>query len=89
MENDLLPYLNRDSVLILDNMKSHHTKAAKDLLDQAEVHYIYLPPSSPDLNPIEKLWSKRTVLLKNSIRKNPAKQEQLCICGIFRRRKTQ
>ena len=73
LENDLLPDLNRDSVIILDNMKSHHTKAVKDLMAQAKVHYIYLPPSSPDLNPIEKLWSKGKVLLKNLIRKKSRK----------------
>ena len=79
----MLPYLNRDSVLILDNMKSHHTKAAKDLLDQAEVHYIYLPPSGPDLNPIEKLWSKGTVLLKNSIRKIPQSRSNSAFAGFL------
>lgn len=55
LENDLLPYLNRDSVLVMDNMKSHHAKAVKDLLDNSGVRYIYLPPYGPDLNPIEKL----------------------------------
>ena len=57
LETDLLPHLNGDSVLIMD-MKSHHAKAVKKLLDSFGVRYIYLPPYSPDLNPIEKLWSK-------------------------------
>ena len=57
-ETDLLPHLNGNSVLIMDNMKSHHAKAVKELLDSSGVRYIYLPPYSPDLNPIEKLWSK-------------------------------
>lgn len=54
---DLLPHLNGNSVLIMDNMKSHHAKAVRNLLDSSGVRYIYLPPYSPDLNPIEKLWS--------------------------------
>ena len=58
LETDLLPHLDSDSVLIMDNMKSHHAKAVKNLLDSSGVRYIYLPPYSPDLNPIEKLWSK-------------------------------
>lgn len=33
LETDLLPYLNSDSVLIMDNMRSHHTKAVTALLD--------------------------------------------------------
>lgn len=57
LEIDLLPHLNGNSVLIMDNMKSHHAKAVRNLLDSSSVRYIYLPPYSPDLNPIEKLWS--------------------------------
>ena len=64
LENDLLPYLNRNSVLVMDNMKSHHAKAVKDLLDSSGIRYIYLPPYSPDLNPIEKLWSKVKAILR-------------------------
>ena len=69
LENNLLPYLNRDSVLVMDNMKSHHAKAVKDLLDSSGIRYIYLPPYSPDLNPIEKLWSK----VKSFLRKFKAR----------------
>lgn len=64
LEHDLLPYLSGDSVLVMDNMKSHHAKAVKALLDKAKVPYLYLPPYSPDLNPIEKLWSKVKALLR-------------------------
>ena len=64
LEIDLLPHLNDNSVLIMDNMKSHHAKAVKNLLDSSGVRYIYLPPYSPDLNPIEKLWSKVKAFLR-------------------------
>ena len=64
LETDLLPHLNSNSVLIMDNMKSHHAKAVNDLLDSSGVRYIYLLPYSPDLNPIEKLWSKVSILCK-------------------------
>lgn len=64
LENELLPYLSSDSILIMDNMRSHHVKAVKALLDHSRVQYVYLPPYSPDLNPIEKLWSKIKVLLR-------------------------
>ena len=64
LETDLLPHLNDNSVLVMDNMKSHHAKAVKKLLDSSGVRYIYLPPYSPDLNPIEKLWSKVKALLR-------------------------
>ena len=64
LESDLLPHLNGNSVLIMDNMKSHHARAVKNLLDSSGVRYIYLPPYSPDLNPIEKLWSKVKAFLR-------------------------
>ena len=64
LENDLLPYLNPDSVLVMDNMKSHHAKAVKNLLDSSGIRYAYLPPYSPDLNPIENLWAKVKALLR-------------------------
>ena len=64
LEKDLLPYLSSTSVLVMDNMKSHHAKAVKELLDNAGIHYLYLPPYSPDFNPIEKLWSKVKAILR-------------------------
>lgn len=57
LRNILIPTLSPDSVVVMDNMRSHHTQAVKDLLEQAGVQYLYLPPYSPDLNPIEKMWS--------------------------------
>lgn len=64
LETDLLPHLNGDSVLVMDNIKSHHAKAVRNLLDSSGVRYIYLPPYSPNLNLIEKLWSKVKALLR-------------------------
>ena len=66
LKDILLPHLNCDSVLVMDNMKSHHAKAVKDLLDSSGVRYTYLPPYSPDLNPIEKLWSKVKALFQST-----------------------
>uniref|UniRef100_UPI0040266779 transposase n=1 Tax=Gemmiger qucibialis TaxID=2997294 RepID=UPI0040266779 len=42
----------------------HHARAVRNLLDSSGVRYIYLPPYSPDLNPIEKLWSKVKAFLR-------------------------
>ena len=53
----------------MDNMRSHHAKAVKQLLDSTKVNYLYLPPYSPDLNPIEKMWSKlKAFLMKEKMR---------------------
>ena len=66
LETDLLPHLNGNSILVMDNMKSHHAKAVKELLDSSGVRYIYLPPYSPDLNPFEKAMVEGKGSLHNS-----------------------
>ena len=69
MEKQLIPSLGKDDVVIMDNMRSHHAKIVTELLDKAGISYLYLPPYSPDLNPIEKMWSKmKSILRKRKIR---------------------
>jgi transposase len=61
LEQVLLPELRRsrpDAVLVLDNLRAHKTAAVRRLLDRSGFLYRYLPPYSPDLNPIEPAWAK-------------------------------
>jgi DDE superfamily endonuclease len=49
----------RPCVVVLDNYSVHHSQAVKDAipaLAAADVHFCYLPPYSPELNPIEPVW---------------------------------
>ena len=65
----LVPSLEKDDVVIMDNMRSHHAQIVTELLDKAGISYLYLPPYSPDLNPIEKMWSKmKSFLRKRKVR---------------------
>ncbi len=48
----------------MDNMRSHHVKAVRKVLEAKGIIPLYLPPYSPDLNPIEKMWSKVKALLR-------------------------
>jgi hypothetical protein len=62
LERVLLPELRRakpDAVIVMDNLGAHKTRAVRDLLEQSGFAYRYLPPYSPDLNPIEHAWAKR------------------------------
>ena len=69
LKTKLLPPLSEADIIAMDNMRSHHAKAVKQLLDSSKVTYLYLPPYSPDLNPIEKMWSKfKAFLRKEKIR---------------------
>ena len=58
LENILIPTLHKGDIVIMDNLRSHHVKAVAEVLAKAEVKLLYLPPYSPDFNPIEKMWSK-------------------------------
>ena len=53
LKKKLLPTLSEADIIVMDNMRSHHAKAVKRLLDSSKVTYLYLPPYSPDLNPFE------------------------------------
>ena len=50
-------------MVILDNFRSHHSKAVKESAESLNIKLIFLPPYSPDLNPIEFIWKsvKRAV----------------------------
>jgi transposase len=57
LEHMLLPQLVTGSVIVLDNASFHKAKSTRQLVEQAGCELLYLPPYSPDLNPIEKLWA--------------------------------
>lgn len=68
MKEQLIPSLEKDDVVIMDNMRSHYAKIVTELLDKVGISYMYLPPYSPDLNPIEKMWLKmKSILRKRKI----------------------
>jgi len=53
----LIPVLKRGDVVVMDNLKAHHDKRVASLLTANGIRLIYLPPYSPDLNPIEPSWA--------------------------------
>ena len=71
LKNGLLPTLHPGDIVIMDNMRTHHISAVKEILEQAGMHLLYLPPYSPDLNPIEKLWSKVKAILRQLKARTP------------------
>ena len=70
VERNLLPHLlpfngvNRRSVVILDNASIHHVVEVEALIEETGAIVIYLPPYSPDFNPIEECFSKIKSFLK-------------------------
>lgn len=73
VEQFLVPELKPGQVVILDNATFHKSQKTRDLIIQAGCRVIFLPPYSPDLNPIEKFWAS----LKRTIRENLKKFKTL------------
>ncbi len=64
LRETLIPTLKPGDIVVMDNMCSHHVKAVGELLRQNGIVPLYLPPYSPDLNPIEMMWSKMKAILR-------------------------
>jgi transposase len=65
VEQILVPALRPGDIVIMDNLSSHKRPAARRAIRAAGAHLFFLPPYSPDLNPIEQLFAK----LKNAMRR--------------------
>ena len=69
LKDDLVPFLRPGDIVVMDNLRTHHIQAVSELLRSAGAQVLNLPAYSPDLNPIEKLWSKvKAVLRKLRVR---------------------
>ena len=78
VENVLVPTLAKGDIVILDNLGSHKGKRARRAIRQAGAHLLFLPPYSPDLNPIEQLFAK----LKHLMRKAEARTVDDTWCKV-------
>ena len=58
--------------MILDNLSPHKTDPTLSLIRQAGAEVLFLPAYSPDLNPIEKMWSKVKTCLRSAEARTPA-----------------
>lgn len=54
----LLPTLRPGEIVVMDNLSSHKSPEIREMIEAAGAALWYLPPYSPDYNPIEKMWSK-------------------------------
>jgi len=82
VEKILLPKLKPKHIVIMDNVKFHLQARIKETIESVGAKIIFLPPYSPDLNPIENMWSK----IKNTLRKlapRTARSFKKCIKVAF------
>ena len=85
VETQLAPVLKHRDVVILDNLSSHKSAQAAEVLASVGARFLFLPPYSPDLNPIEMAFAK----LKALIRKAAARSYDAlwravgAVCNLF------
>ncbi len=64
VEQVLVPTLSPGDIVIMDNLPAHKAAGIRDAIEAAEASLLYLPPYSPDFNPIENAFSKLKALLR-------------------------
>jgi transposase len=74
----LCPTLRPGDIVVMDNLSPHKNEQTLSLVNAAGAQVRFLPAYSPDLNPIEKMWSK----VKNSLRSAEARTEETLMEAI-------
>lgn len=72
LDDVLCPKLRPGHVVVMDNLSAHKVEGVRERIERAGASLLYLPPYSPDLNPIEKARSK----LKQGLRTLGARTEE-------------
>lgn len=72
LDHCLCPALQPGDVVVMDNLSSHKVNGVRQRIEKCGAELLYLPPYSPDLNPIEKAWSK----LKQGLRSLKARTKE-------------
>jgi len=80
IEQILLPTIKAGDIVVLDNLSAHKNQRVRELIESIGAELWYLPAYSPDLNPIEKMWSK----IKSVLRTLKARTEKALINAIAR-----
>jgi transposase len=66
VEHVLVPSLTPGDAVVMDNLSSHKSPKVRQLIEAAHARLLYLPPYSPDLNPIENAFAKLKALLRKA-----------------------
>ena len=85
VEQILLPTLQEGDIVVMDNLSSHKVAGVKKAIESVGAKWMYLPPYSPDFNPIENVFSKlKTLVRKSKLRTVETLWKKLGeLCDIF------
>jgi transposase len=78
VEQHLVPTLSVGDIVIMDNLSSHKVAGVREAIEAAGAELRYLPPYSPDLNPIELAFAKLKKLLRDGAERTVDKLWDLC-----------
>jgi transposase len=78
VEECLAPSLKKGDVVIMDNLSSHKVEGLREIVEERGARIEYLPPYSPDLNPVENMWSK----IKSQLRKTKERCKEILFEAI-------
>lgn len=67
IEEFLIPLLRKGQTVIMDNATFHKSQRTRKMIEEAGCYLLFLPPYSPDLNPIEKFWANLKRIISNTI----------------------
>lgn len=70
VKHSLIPNLKIGDVVIMDNAQIHKNPRVRELIEEAGFVLMFQPPYSPDLNPIEHLWSPLKEAIRRKIEEN-------------------
>ena len=75
LEECLIPEMKPGCIVVIDNLPAHKVPGIRQCLEKAGMQLLYLPPYSPDFNPIEQVFSKVKALLRPM---NPRSFDAIC-----------
>ena len=70
VEKVLVPELHPGDIVIMDNLSNHKGPRTRDLIEAAGASLLFLPPYSPNFNPIENAFSKLKAMLRKAAERN-------------------
>jgi transposase len=82
VEQFVVPELQEGDLVVLDNLGAHKLRSVRERIEAAGASVIFLPPYSPDLNPIELAWSKVKTILRSHAARTYERLEDAVVAAL-------